>query len=246
MRIGSLFAPLDRLECKSHGDALRLELAVKRLPREGKEPLVDARRFRALQRAVSERSPRAPRSTPASARNSGSWSNSRGTRSRGRSSGTRSRRRPVTCRASRQYVLAFPYDVSGLAATRTRGADLPLARLLGGLAASLPRVGEERRTLARERRGDGRRHRRPPSGLEPELARPLPYALTRGRRLHRRPSGGATVRRGATADATGARGDARAHLSTRHAKQARTPSVVVVGAGQRVWHLFELPHHRGG
>jgi putative endonuclease len=39
-------------KCKSHGDALRLEIAVKRLPRDAKEGLVDARRFRALQRAV--------------------------------------------------------------------------------------------------------------------------------------------------------------------------------------------------
>jgi len=38
--------------CKCHGDALRLELAVKRLPRLAKEQLLDARRFRALQRAV--------------------------------------------------------------------------------------------------------------------------------------------------------------------------------------------------
>ncbi len=39
-------------KCKSHGDALRLELAVKRLPREAKEALIDVRRFRALQRSV--------------------------------------------------------------------------------------------------------------------------------------------------------------------------------------------------
>ncbi len=38
--------------CKTHGDALRLELAVKRLPRAEKEALTDTRRFRALQRAV--------------------------------------------------------------------------------------------------------------------------------------------------------------------------------------------------
>ncbi len=38
--------------CKCHGDALRLELAVKRLPRLAKEELLDVRRFRALQRAV--------------------------------------------------------------------------------------------------------------------------------------------------------------------------------------------------
>lgn len=38
--------------CPSHGDALRLEIAVKRLPRVAKEALADARRFRALQRAV--------------------------------------------------------------------------------------------------------------------------------------------------------------------------------------------------
>lgn len=39
--------------CSSHGDALRLELAVKRLARGEKERLSDARRFRALQRAVA-------------------------------------------------------------------------------------------------------------------------------------------------------------------------------------------------
>jgi putative endonuclease len=38
--------------CKSHGDALRLELAVKRLPRLAKEALLDTRRFRALQRSL--------------------------------------------------------------------------------------------------------------------------------------------------------------------------------------------------
>jgi putative endonuclease len=38
--------------CNTHGDALRLELAVKRLAREEKEALADPRRFRALQRAV--------------------------------------------------------------------------------------------------------------------------------------------------------------------------------------------------
>jgi putative endonuclease len=41
--------------CRSHGDALRLELAVKRLSREAKEALADTRRFRAFQRAVSAR-----------------------------------------------------------------------------------------------------------------------------------------------------------------------------------------------
>jgi putative endonuclease len=39
--------------CPTHGDALRLEIAVKRLSREQKEALIDARRFRALQRALS-------------------------------------------------------------------------------------------------------------------------------------------------------------------------------------------------
>jgi putative endonuclease len=39
-------------KCKSHGDALRLELAVKRLPRQAKEALADVRRFRALQRSL--------------------------------------------------------------------------------------------------------------------------------------------------------------------------------------------------
>jgi putative endonuclease len=38
--------------CESHGDALRLERAVKRLTREAKEALCDGRRFRALQRSV--------------------------------------------------------------------------------------------------------------------------------------------------------------------------------------------------
>ena len=41
--------------CRSHGDALRLELAVKRLPREAKESLGDRRRFQALARAVLQR-----------------------------------------------------------------------------------------------------------------------------------------------------------------------------------------------
>ncbi len=40
-------------KCSSHGDALRLELAVKRLSREAKERLTDARRFRALQRSLA-------------------------------------------------------------------------------------------------------------------------------------------------------------------------------------------------
>lgn len=39
--------------CASKGDALRLERAVKRLPRAAKEGLADARRFRALARAVA-------------------------------------------------------------------------------------------------------------------------------------------------------------------------------------------------
>lgn len=42
--------------CTSHGEALRLELAVKRLPKEAKEALVDVRRFRALQRSVARAS----------------------------------------------------------------------------------------------------------------------------------------------------------------------------------------------
>jgi putative endonuclease len=42
--------------CKSKTEALRLEIAVKRLPREEKEVLHDARRFRALARKLeSER-----------------------------------------------------------------------------------------------------------------------------------------------------------------------------------------------
>ncbi len=40
-------------KCRSHGDALRLELAVKRLSRQEKEALVDTRRFRALQRSLT-------------------------------------------------------------------------------------------------------------------------------------------------------------------------------------------------
>jgi len=39
-------------KCRSYGEALRLEFAVKRLPRDAKEALVDTRRFRALQRSV--------------------------------------------------------------------------------------------------------------------------------------------------------------------------------------------------
>jgi putative endonuclease len=39
--------------CRSHGDALRLELAVKRLPRAEKEALAKVARFRALQRSVT-------------------------------------------------------------------------------------------------------------------------------------------------------------------------------------------------
>lgn len=39
--------------CASHGEALRLELAVKALPREEKERLADARRFRAMAQTVS-------------------------------------------------------------------------------------------------------------------------------------------------------------------------------------------------
>lgn len=39
--------------CRTHGDALRLELAVKRLPRAEKEALAEARRFRALERGLS-------------------------------------------------------------------------------------------------------------------------------------------------------------------------------------------------
>jgi putative endonuclease len=39
-------------KCETKSDALRLEIAVKRLAREEKERLTNARRFRALQRAV--------------------------------------------------------------------------------------------------------------------------------------------------------------------------------------------------
>jgi putative endonuclease len=41
--------------CASHGEALRLELAVKRLPRAEKEALANARHFRALQRALVQK-----------------------------------------------------------------------------------------------------------------------------------------------------------------------------------------------
>ena len=47
-------------KCPSHGDALRLELAVKRLPREAKEALADVRRFRALQRSLASAQQRKP------------------------------------------------------------------------------------------------------------------------------------------------------------------------------------------
>ncbi len=42
--------------CPSHGDALRLELAVKRLARAEKERLASTRRFRALQRSLTRTS----------------------------------------------------------------------------------------------------------------------------------------------------------------------------------------------
>lgn len=45
-------------KCPSHGAALRLERAVKRLSRDAKEALADARRFRALQRSVTAAAPR--------------------------------------------------------------------------------------------------------------------------------------------------------------------------------------------
>ncbi len=44
--------------CRSHGEALRLELAVKALPRPAKEPLCDARRLGAFARAVRARDPK--------------------------------------------------------------------------------------------------------------------------------------------------------------------------------------------
>ena len=47
-------------KCVSHGDALRLEIAVKRLARAEKEALVSARAFRALQRTLT--GPALPRS----------------------------------------------------------------------------------------------------------------------------------------------------------------------------------------
>lgn len=46
------FEKLATRRCVSHGDALRLELAVKRLPRAEKERLVDTRRFLKLQRSL--------------------------------------------------------------------------------------------------------------------------------------------------------------------------------------------------
>jgi putative endonuclease len=49
-------ALLAKRRCGSHGDALRLELAVKALPREEKERLVSARRFRAVAAACRARS----------------------------------------------------------------------------------------------------------------------------------------------------------------------------------------------
>jgi putative endonuclease len=39
--------------CASHGEALRLELAVKALPRDEKERLANARRFRAIAQTTS-------------------------------------------------------------------------------------------------------------------------------------------------------------------------------------------------
>jgi len=51
-------------KCMSHGMALRLELAVKRLSRDGKERLADTvdgvKRFRALQRSVGSAQQRKP------------------------------------------------------------------------------------------------------------------------------------------------------------------------------------------
>jgi putative endonuclease len=41
--------------CPSHSEALRLELAVKRLPRAEKEALANARHFRALHRSLHPR-----------------------------------------------------------------------------------------------------------------------------------------------------------------------------------------------
>lgn len=53
----SLFA---MCKCKSKSDALRLELAVKRLPRAEKERLSNARAFRRLQGAVTSAQQRKP------------------------------------------------------------------------------------------------------------------------------------------------------------------------------------------
>ena len=46
-------ALIAKRRCASHGDALRLELAVKALPREEKERLANVRRFRAIAQTVS-------------------------------------------------------------------------------------------------------------------------------------------------------------------------------------------------
>ena len=49
-------ALIAKRRCASHGDALRLELAVKALPREEKERLANARRFRALSSGLAAQS----------------------------------------------------------------------------------------------------------------------------------------------------------------------------------------------
>ena len=54
------FEKIATRKCPSHGDALRLEIAVKRLPRAEKEALVNVRAFRALQRSLGSAQQRKP------------------------------------------------------------------------------------------------------------------------------------------------------------------------------------------
>ena len=60
----------------------------------------------------------------------------------------------------RQYVLAFPYELSGLAATRPEVLAALLANLLGVAAHALPKMGEGRGPRGVGARGDRRRHGR--------------------------------------------------------------------------------------
>ena len=54
------FEKLAQRKCPSQGDALRLEIAVKKLARAEKEALVNTRRFRALQRSLGSAQQRKP------------------------------------------------------------------------------------------------------------------------------------------------------------------------------------------